>query len=74
MIENPETAKYLSDLLLNINGQLIESISKVKDGCSAEELNVYRRKVGVLINGIFENILEPIYVKHPVLKPPALEM
>ncbi len=69
-----ETAKYVSDLLLNINGLLDESVGKVRDGCTPEEFTIYRRTVGSLINSIFEEILEPIYVKHPALKPPNLEM
>jgi len=71
---NSGTAKYVSDLLLGINGQLNESLAKVKDGSSAEEFIAYRRSVARLINSIFEEILEPIYAKHPVLKPPDLEM
>lgn len=69
-----ETAKYVSDLLLNINGLLDESVAKVKGGCTPEEFTAYRRAVGGLINSIFEEILEPVYVKHPTLKPPDLEM
>jgi hypothetical protein len=73
LIENVGTAKYVSDLLLGINGQLDESVAKVRDGCSPEEFTAYRRCVGRIINSIFEGILEPIYVKHPALKPPDLE-
>ena len=74
MIENLETAKYVSELLLNINGQLNESIVKVKDHSPPNEFTAYRGCVGTLINSIFENILEPIYIKHPALKPPELEI
>lgn len=37
LIENAETAKYISELLLQINGQLDESVAKVKDRCSPDE-------------------------------------
>jgi hypothetical protein len=74
LIDNPETAKYVSELLLGINGQLDESVAKVEHGCSSDEFKTYRRCVGRLINSVFEGILEPIYVRHPKLKPPDLEM
>jgi len=74
MIADANTAKYVSDLLLDINGQLNESIERVQEASTAEEFANYRRRVGTLINSIFEEVLEPIYRKHPNLKPPELEM
>jgi hypothetical protein len=74
MIKDPITAKLVSDLLLQINGQLEESVAKVKTDCSPDESTAYRRRVGRLINSIFEDILEPIYILHPGLKPPGLGM
>ena len=74
MIGNVKTAEYVSKLLLDVNGQLNESVAVVESGCSADEFTAYRRCIGRLINSIFEDILEPIYIKHPTLKPPELEM
>jgi hypothetical protein len=74
LITNVKTAEYVSKLLLDINGQLNESVETVERGCTPDEFTAYRRCVGRLINSIFEDILEPIYVKHPTLKPPELEM
>ena len=73
MIENVETAEYISKLLLNINSQLNESVETVERGSSPDEFTAYRRCVGRLINSIFEDILEPLYAKHPPLKPTELE-
>ncbi len=73
MIENVETAEYVSRLLLNLNCQLNESVERVERASSPEEFTTYRRCVGRLINSIFEDILEPLYVKHPALKPSELE-
>ena len=73
MIENPAVAKYVNELLLDINGRLNESIGKVEQSCSAEEFTLYRRRVAKIIDAIFEVVLEPIYLKHPALKPPGLE-
>ncbi|MGC2530081.1 MAG: hypothetical protein WA639_20225 [Candidatus Acidiferrum sp.] len=74
MIADANTAKYVSDLLLDINGQLNESIERVQEASTPEEFANYRRRVGTLINSIFEEVLEPIYRKHPNLKPPELEV
>jgi len=74
LIANAKTAEYVSKLLLDINGQLNESVATIEHDCSPDEFTAYRRCVGRLINSIFEDILEPIYVRHPTLKPPELEM
>jgi hypothetical protein len=74
MIKNSEIAKDVSDLFLDFNGRLNESVEKVGQSCSAEEFASYRRRAAKLINAVFEAILEPIYREHPDLKPPDLEM
>jgi hypothetical protein len=73
LIENADTARYVSDLLLDVNAQLIESIHKVDEVCSVDESAIYKRRTGKLINAIFETLLEPIYSEHPALKPPELD-
>ncbi len=73
-ITNPDAAKYVSDLLLSINGQLISSLDSVKSDCSPEEFHLYRKGVYTLVNSIFEGLLEPIYSTHPSLKPQRLDM
>ena len=73
MLNNKEAAKHVSDLFLEINGRLNESIEAVKSNCAPEEFSVYRRRIGTLVNSIFEEILEPIYARHPELKPTELE-
>ena len=37
MIENVETAEYVSKLLLNLNSQLNESVERVERGSSPDE-------------------------------------
>jgi hypothetical protein len=74
VLNNLGTAKYVSELLLEINGRLNESLEKVESTCGPEDFAAYRRRVGVLVNSIFEEFLEPIYIDHPELKPPELKM
>jgi hypothetical protein len=69
LIENVETAEFVSKLLLNLNSQLNESVERVKRGSSPDEFTTYRRCIGRLINSIFEDIFEPLYAKHPIFKP-----
>ena len=73
MIENPETAKYVSQFFLSINDQLDESIRVVEKGTSPTEYKAYKRGIGYVLYEIFEKILEPLYLKHPLLKPPEWE-
>ena len=74
MLNNAETAKYVSELLLEINERLSESIGRVQDTCAPEDFLNYRSRVGTLVYSVFEEILVPIYIKHPELKPPELEI
>lgn len=73
MIENPEAAKSISQTLLNINGQLDESIRKIEAQVTPDEFKAYKRGVGYVLYEIFERLLEPLYERHPSLKPPNLE-
>jgi hypothetical protein len=73
LIDDQATAKFVSELLLEFNGRLIESIAKIEQSCSPEESGLYKRRVGKIVNAIYEVILEPIYLKHPELKPPGLD-
>jgi hypothetical protein len=70
LIENPETAKYVSQILLSINDQLDESIRTVEKGTSPAEFKAYKRGVGYILCEVFDKILEPLYLRHPSLKPP----
>lgn len=72
MINNEEIAKQVSQLLLNCGSQLDESVAIVHDNCPPEELHVYRRAVGRIMGDILLEVLNPIYEKHPNLKPPGL--
>jgi hypothetical protein len=74
MINDLKTAKYVSDLVSGVNAQLADSVQNVRNASAPEEFEVYQRRVGTLVYSIFEQILVPIYKKHPSLKPPELEI
>jgi hypothetical protein len=73
LIEDPETAKYVSNLFLSINDQMDESIRAVENRVSTEEYKVYKRGIGYVMYEVFAKILEPLYKQHPSLKPPDWE-
>lgn len=73
MFENPETAKYVLQIFLNINGQMNDSILRVEKQTSPEELRAFKRGVGHVMYEVFEQIVEPICKRHPSLRPPEME-
>lgn len=70
MIEREEIAADISQLLHRTFDSLGESIVRVNAGCSEAESSLYREKIGDIFYIIAFGILEPLYEKHPQLKPP----
>ena len=73
MFENPETAKFILQVFLSINGQMNESIEAVQGNTSPEEYKAFKRGVGHVMYEVFDKIIEPICKRHPSLKPPEWE-
>ena len=72
MIENERIAKQISDLMLEYGAHLDESVLLVKNNCSEEELRAYRRAVGEIMGNMLTEIMNPLYERHPTLKPKGL--
>jgi hypothetical protein len=70
MIENVELASEVSQLLQRTFDSLGESILRVNAACGEAEASLYREKIGDIFYVIVFGILEPLYEKHPELKPP----
>src|SRR5262245_6157568 len=66
------TARTISQLLLDVSGELNESVRVAKDGCSPEEFLSYRGKVAEILTFILFEILNPLFREHPELKPEGL--
>jgi hypothetical protein len=73
MITNPNIAKYVSELMLDIHNRLDESVARVNETCSPEEDAIYRRAVGRILGRILLEVLNPLYAAHPSLKPEGME-
>jgi len=73
MIMNESVARDVSDLMIDVGKRLNGSVAQVLTECPPEEFKAYRKAVGTIMGEILLNVLNPIYEKHPSLKPPGLE-
>ena len=71
MITDAKTAKMVSDLILQTCDQLIASTESVKAACSPEEALEFKRAIGRIVYEIHEAVSQPLYDRHPELKPPG---
>lgn len=70
MISNRQIAQQISKLMLDVFYRLEGSIHMVKDASSLEEAAAYEKAVGKVACRIVFDVLEPLYEKHPALRPP----
>jgi len=70
MISNSTLAKEISDLMHDIFQRLDESVASVSQICSPEEADEYSKAVGRIVCPIVMEVMEPLYERHPALKPP----
>ena len=70
---NSEVAEKISILMMQINSQLNDSIAFVRDNCTQEEFEAYRRDAGKIMGEILLKIVNPLYSNHPELLPEALD-
>jgi hypothetical protein len=69
MITDSGTAKQISELMLDVFRRVDESVASVQETCPPEEAAAYKRAVGRVAGPIVMDVLEPLYKKHPGLKP-----
>jgi hypothetical protein len=70
MLSNVDTAKRVSDLMLEIFRAVDESVAMVIESCGEEEGAAYFKAVGFVAGAVVMDVLEPLYEKHPNLAPP----
>jgi hypothetical protein len=73
MITDAKTAKMVSDLMLQTCERLIGSTELVNAACSPEEALEYKRAIGRIVYEIHEAVFQPLYGRHPELKPPGFD-
>ena len=72
MIENKEIAKEIGKLMLEYGARLDASVALVRDHCTDDELRQYRKAVGKIMGEMLLEIMNPLYARHPDLKPKEL--
>jgi len=73
MISDPVVARRISDLMLEFGARLDISVAEVSEQCGREELAAYRRAVGSVMSTMLLDIMNPLYAKHPAIKPSGIE-
>jgi hypothetical protein len=73
VIGNEEVAQQISDLMIEFGGRLNASVALVRDHGTSEELQVYRQAAGKVMADMLLEIMNPLYAKHPKLKPVGLK-
>ncbi|MCO7223204.1 hypothetical protein [Pleionea sp. CnH1-48] len=73
MIKDKELAKKIVAVVDECSKQLNSTICEVKDNCSKDEFNSYRKAAGFVMGYIYTDIVAPIYSKHPELEPDELK-
>jgi hypothetical protein len=67
-----EVAEKLSVLMMRVVAQLDQSTAYVRDTCTREEFEAYRRVAGQVIGTIYVDIEEKLWGEHPQLRPQSL--
>jgi hypothetical protein len=73
MIEQKDVAAEVSKLMLEFGSRLDASVALVQVKCSATELQAYRRAIGKIMGEMLLEVMNPLYRKHPDLKPKELK-
>ncbi|EGM2644422.1 hypothetical protein IRP70_003538 [Salmonella enterica] len=73
MVNDKGTAILISDLMLRFGKELDESVAVVQSRCDEDEFNVYREAVGFIMGEMLIKIMNPLYEKHPEIKPKGLK-
>ena len=73
MIEPRDVAFEVSCLMLEIGAKLDASVALVQERCTPAELDAYRKVVGQIMAALLVDVMNPLYVKHPELKPKELK-
>jgi hypothetical protein len=67
------TAEMVSDLMLDIGAKLNESVTIVQQTSTEAEFEWYRKAIARLMGDMLLDVMNPIYIQYPELKPLELE-
>ncbi|WP_332112535.1 hypothetical protein [Burkholderia sp. IMCC1007] len=72
MISDKQIASMLNDMVLQMGAELDRSLLTVKASCPDSEFLAYRDFVSQLLTTMLLDFMNPLYARHPDLKPPDL--
>ncbi|RQR41281.1 MULTISPECIES: hypothetical protein [unclassified Burkholderia] len=72
MIDDKRIAAALNDMILSMGAQLDQSLRQVDETCPRHEFVAYREFVSQLLTTMLLDFMNPLYARHPDLKPPDL--
>lgn len=73
MISDKNTAILINELMLRFGKELDEFVAVVQSRCDQDEFNAYREAVGFIMGEMLIKIMNPLYEKHPEIKPKELK-
>ncbi|EBM1693674.1 hypothetical protein DVC95_09565 [Salmonella enterica] len=73
MVNDKDTAVLISELMLRFGKKVDESVAVVQSRCDESEFKAYREAVGFTMDEILIKIMNPLYEKHPEIKPKGLK-
>ncbi|EPT5086182.1 hypothetical protein ACVUCS_003106 [Salmonella enterica subsp. enterica] len=73
MVSDKSTAILISELMLRFGKELDESVAVVQSQCDEDEFKAYQEAVGFIMGGMLIKIMNPLYEKHPEIKPKELK-
>ncbi|KAB0643484.1 hypothetical protein [Burkholderia latens] len=65
-------ASMLNDMILKMGAELDRSLPTVKASCPDSEFLAYREFVSQLLTTMLLDFMNPLYARHPDLRPPDL--
>lgn len=73
MIEDEMLARGVSELMLGIGAKLDASVAGLQPLLPQDDFIRYRRAIGGIMGAMLLDVLNPIYERHPQLKPMQLD-
>lgn len=73
MIEEKDIAILVNDIVLKASSELNYSLAEAQKILCEKEFNAYRNSVSKVLTIFLVEIMSPMYVKYPELKPEELK-
>jgi hypothetical protein len=68
-----EAARKVADLVMRHGAEQDQVLIDIRPLCSLDEFEMYKQMIGKSMGAMLLDVLNPIFEKHPDLKPPQLE-